>query len=97
MNERNEILVKQEMEKRANIKKDFLANADKFNNLKYSLEKVEGGYILTRETKDKWSFKVTKDGIEQLSEGPKSSSDYWAHAFMEAWMGFPSKHKGSCK
>lgn len=97
MNTRNEMLVKQEMDKRARIKKEFLAHAEDFYNHKYSIEKVDGGdtqtYILTDLSKNNWSFKITEDGIEQLSEGPTSSSDYWASAFMQAWMSFPKNYK----
>lgn len=96
MTERNTILVEQEMAKRARIKKEFLAHADDFYNEKYSIQKLENGntlaYILTRLTKDKWSFKIMPDDIQQLSGGPTSSSDYWAHAFMQDWMMFPMKH-----
>lgn len=92
MNTRNEMLVKQGMDKRARIKKEFLAHAEDFNNNKqYTIEKVEGGYVISKHVNN-WSFKITEGGIEQLSEGPTSSSDYWSHAFMEAWMSFPKQH-----
>lgn len=97
MNERNEMLLKQEMDKRARIKKEFLAHAEDFHNPKYLIEKVEGGYIITSLVDDQWSFKITEgEAIQQLSEGPKSWSEGWAYKFMEAWMSsiksVPKKH-----
>lgn len=92
MNTRNEMLVKQEMDKRARIKKEFLAHAEDFYNPKYTLARTKGVVLTYILSKGDWSFKITEDGIEQLSEGPTSSSDYWSHAFMEAWMSFPKQH-----
>ena len=81
------------------IRKQFLAHAEDFNNLKMIIVKTSDGYILKKNKPDNivWEFKITQDGIEQLSEGPTSSSDYWAHAFMEAWMMFPKKYKEGMK
>ena len=74
------------------IRKQFLAHAEDFNNLKMVLTKIEGGYILL-DTHKEWEFKITQDGVEQLSERPDSSSAYWAHSFMEAWMAYPKRGK----
>ena len=92
MNTRNEMLVKQEMDKRARIKKEFLAHAEDFYNPKYTLARTKGIVLTYILSKGDWSFKITEDGIEQLSEGPASSSDYWASTFMEDWMSVSKQH-----
>ncbi|MNQ57491.1 hypothetical protein D3C85_716490 [compost metagenome] len=84
--DRNTILLEQEMAKRARIKKEFLAHADDFNNIKMTIQKLDDGYILS---KNEWVFKITPAGIEQMSKHPESSGDYWVHDMMQKWMTRP--------
>lgn len=64
------------------IHKEFMENAEYFQNFNMYLTKTENGYVLT-DTANRWQFLVRQDGVEQLSERPDSSSEYWAYSMMQ--------------